>query len=347
MFLADSATPERSVVEAVWVALRARRGSDPATLREALAENPPERAIGSALKLLADAGHARQDRDEGYSPLDDADNLRIDWPRLERVRARERARLDDMLRYARSSTCRRGVILRYFSASANVCGRCDRCEALAEDALSPDEAKTVARKVLSLVARLKNRFGRKVVARLLAGVVTRDDKDRGLDALPTVGALKPWSVDDCAMAVDACLAHGLLDTLTDDGKYPKVALTKLGVEVLFDRQSVPLALARPKAEEPSSAPRARSRKKRGDDKVPVPAATAADPALLAALRAWRTARSKEERVPPYCIFHDRTLEAIASARPKDHLALLGVPGLGPKKAEKYGEHVLSLVNSAT
>ncbi len=68
-----------------------------------------------------------------------------------------------------------------------------------------------------------------------------------------------------------------------------------------------------------------------------------DAALLARLRAWRTERSKKDGVPPYCVFHDRTLEAIATTRPRDLVALLDVPGLGPRKAEKYGEHVLALV----
>jgi ATP-dependent DNA helicase RecQ len=361
-FLAESAFPERAVVESVWRALLARRGSDPATIRDALrAENPSERAVASAMKLLVEAGHASQDRDGEVEPLverlgESPEELRIDWARLTRLRERERERLDDMLRYARGTLCRRAAILRYFGAPMAPCGRCDRCSILATDSLPADEAKTVARKVLSLVARLRGRFGRTVVARLLAGVVTREDRERRLDALPTVGALRPWSQADCATAVDACLGHGLLATSTEDGKYPKLVLTALGVSVLFDRESVPLALARPGTAAPPAGGRGAKKEKkkkrapaRGPGGTESPHA-AADPApdsgLLAALRAWRTARSREDRVPPYCIFHDRTLEAIALARPHDHVSLLEVPGLGPKKAERYGEHVLSLVSAA-
>lgn len=353
-FLTEGAFPDRTTVESVWRVLSARRGSDPGTIREAIAAHPSERAIGSALKLLVDAGHAREDRDEGFEPIETPFELntalRIDWDRLERHRVRERERLDDMLRYARGSSCRRSTILRYFGAPLCPCGRCDRCEVLATNALPVDEAKLVARKVLSLVARLKSRFGRKVVARLLAGIVTKEDKDRELDTIPTVGALKPWSTEDCAMAVDACLGHGLLVTWSEDPKFPKLALTKLGVEVLYDRIDVPLALARP-ATTPAVAKRGKGgegARKRRDKSPSLDAAAekvAADPEILAALRNWRSARSKEEKVPPYCIFHDRTLEALAAKKPRDHVALLEVPGFGPKKAEKYGELVLSLVNS--
>jgi ATP-dependent DNA helicase RecQ len=276
-------------------------------------------------------------------------DLAIDWARQDELRERERARLDEMLRYARTSVCRRTAIMRYFGAPPARCGHCDACETLERDALPAEEAKLVARKILSLVARLKGRFGRKVVARLLAGVVTKEDKERGLDALPTVGVLRPWSVEDCTSALDACLGQGLVETMTEDGKYPKVVLTTLGVAVLFDRaEAVAVTLARPRAAEPAveaAPPREKKRRRAAKAVVTDPqvAAGPVDDVLLARLRTWRTERSKKDGVPPYCVFHDKTLQAIASARPRDLVALLDVPGLGPRKAEKYGEHVLALV----
>ncbi len=359
-FLIDGAYPERSLVESVFQALRDRRGSDPSSLRDALPRGPSEKAIGSALKLLVEAGHARDDRDTGFETVSGGE-LAIDWAHQDELRERERARLDEILRYARTGVCRRAAIMRYFGAPLARCGRCDACESLARDAMPADEAKTVARKVLSLVARLKGRFGRKVVSRLLAGVVTKEDRERGLDSLPTVGVLRPWSVEDCAAAVDACLGQGLLESVTEDGKYPKVVLTALGVSVLFDRaEAIAVTFARPRPAAPEARAPAREKKRRagkagrspaGQD-APAKAVSVAeveaalgpvDAALLARLRAWRTERSKKDGVPPYCVFHDRTLEAIATTRPRDLVALLDVPGLGPRKAEKYGEHVLALV----
>jgi DNA helicase II / ATP-dependent DNA helicase PcrA len=68
-----------------------------------------------------------------------------------------------------------------------------------------------------------------------------------------------------------------------------------------------------------------------------------DPEMFAALKAWRSTVAKAAAVPAYVIFHDTTLAAVASARPSDRDALLAVPGLGPVKAERYGDDLLRLV----
>ncbi|MBV8160669.1 MAG: UvrD-helicase domain-containing protein [Acidimicrobiia bacterium] len=73
----------------------------------------------------------------------------------------------------------------------------------------------------------------------------------------------------------------------------------------------------------------------------------ADPRLFEALKSWRAATAKRSGVPAYVIFHDATLAALARARPRDHRALLAVPGLGPVKAERYGEAVLAVLANAS
>lgn len=69
----------------------------------------------------------------------------------------------------------------------------------------------------------------------------------------------------------------------------------------------------------------------------------ADPEVLAALKAWRARAARAAGVAPYVIFHDTTLAAVAQLQPGDRAALLSVPGLGPVKAERYGEALLALV----
>jgi DNA helicase-2/ATP-dependent DNA helicase PcrA len=69
----------------------------------------------------------------------------------------------------------------------------------------------------------------------------------------------------------------------------------------------------------------------------------ADPDLLAALKAWRFQTAKVGGVPAFVVFHDTTLAAIAEARPASRDALLALPGLGPVKAERYGEQLLAVV----
>jgi DNA helicase-2/ATP-dependent DNA helicase PcrA len=69
----------------------------------------------------------------------------------------------------------------------------------------------------------------------------------------------------------------------------------------------------------------------------------ADPAVLNALKEWRSAAARLAGVPAFVIFHDTTLAAVAEARPGDRSALLALPGLGPVKAERYGDDLLRVV----
>jgi ATP-dependent DNA helicase UvrD/PcrA len=78
---------------------------------------------------------------------------------------------------------------------------------------------------------------------------------------------------------------------------------------------------------------------------PPRAGTDEDP-LFAALREWRTARARDEAMPPYVVAHDSTLAAIAEVRPRTMAALRRVKGMGPAKLEKYGDEILAVVEAA-
>ena len=77
------------------------------------------------------------------------------------------------------------------------------------------------------------------------------------------------------------------------------------------------------------------------DAEPDPAS--ADPELLSRLKSWRTAEARRRSVPPYVIFHDRTLAAVAAARPSSPDELAKVKGVGPAKLAAYGEELLRLI----
>ena len=68
-----------------------------------------------------------------------------------------------------------------------------------------------------------------------------------------------------------------------------------------------------------------------------------DPELFEKLKAWRLEKARERKVPPYVVFHDRTIEAMAAAHPRNELELLDISGVGPKKLDDYGEELLELV----
>jgi ATP-dependent DNA helicase RecQ len=74
-----------------------------------------------------------------------------------------------------------------------------------------------------------------------------------------------------------------------------------------------------------------------------PAEHDADPELLARLKAWRTDEARRRSLPPYVIFHDRTLAAVAAARPAGAAELARIKGIGPAKLAAYGEALLKLL----
>jgi len=90
--------------------------------------------------------------------------------------------------------------------------------------------------------------------------------------------------------------------------------------------------------------RARLRSARGGRRA-VRAGEQADPVVLRALRSWRAGAARASGVPAFVVFHDTTLAAVAEARPHDRSSLLALPGMGPVKAERYGEALLAVVAS--
>ena len=89
-------------------------------------------------------------------------------------------------------------------------------------------------------------------------------------------------------------------------------------------------------------PRAVSRKKKASGKNSGEKAQPNDP-LLARLKAWRAGQARAQSVPPYVVFHDSTLSAIAAAQPRDLDALSTIAGIGAKKLERYGPALLELI----
>jgi ATP-dependent DNA helicase RecQ len=86
----------------------------------------------------------------------------------------------------------------------------------------------------------------------------------------------------------------------------------------------------------------RARKRHSGERLGV---EAADAPLFEALRAWRRERAAEQRVPPYVIFHDATLSAIARQRPSSADDLAKVSGVGQSKLKRYGADVLRVVQA--
>jgi ATP-dependent DNA helicase RecQ len=244
-----------------------------------------------------------------------------------------RALLRDIERYATAVGCRHRHLARYFGDTYpdTACGACDYCLGELEQV---DDAVTVARKILSCVARVGQRFGAAHVTGVLRGQATEQIAARGHDALSTFGLMAGASIAEVRGYIDQLVGLGLLQQT--DTAYPVLMLTGKGTTLLKDERSCPdLALARqrpPRREADRTRSRAESESWEGVDRE-----------LFERLRAARLRVARERGVPPYVIFHDATLREMARLRPLSTAALRGVKGVGARKAEDLGPLFLSVI----
>jgi superfamily II DNA helicase RecQ len=134
--------------------------------------------------------------------------------------------------------------------------------------------------------------------------------------------------------LDALIRAGCLSV--SGGQYPTLSLTELGREVMLKKKVVPLAL--PEATQP---------KKRAEKKTAkVVEATDYDAAVFDALKRWRREEATKMGVPAYLVFPDKTLEELARALPESPADLLGIRGIGPAKAQRFGEKALAVIRAA-
>jgi ATP-dependent DNA helicase RecQ len=255
---------------------------------------------------------------------------------------RDRERLDTMIRYAFSRGCRTRFIYDYFAGGARGgaaprCGVCDVCLGWTRGATRPldDEELLEVRIALSGVGRLSGRFGVERIAQVLVGSTGKEILSRGLDQIPTYGKLSRLPLDRVKSLLGTLADAGLVERRGIEGGKPGafvLALTPEGREVAMGRVRPDLDL--PPRATPQPEPRPTEQ-----------GAADADPEILGRLRSWRTEEARKRSVPPYVIFHDRTLAAVAAARPSDLDNLAKIKGIGPAKLAAYGKELLIVLDS--
>ena len=239
-------------------------------------------------------------------------------------------------RYASSVGCRHRHLSEYFgdrydAAGSGGCAACDYCLDELETVGSP---VTLARQILSCVARVGQRFGATHVASVLRGHASDQVISRGHAELSTFGLLPNASVAEIRGYIEQLIGFDLLQQVGD--AYPVLALTAGGVALLKNDASFPdLTLARQRPP--------RKGKARTQSRVETEAWQDVDRDLFERLRAVRLEIARSRSVPPYVIFHDATLREMARLRPSSIDQLLGVKGVGARKADDLGETFLSAI----
>jgi ATP-dependent DNA helicase RecQ len=245
------------------------------------------------------------------------------------------ALMRDMERYASSVGCRHRRLVGYFGEeySRPECGACDFCLGELESVGDP---VTLARKILSAVARVGQRFGAAHVTNVLWGSAAEAVAVRHHDQLSVFGLMRDAPVDEVRGYIDQLVAAGLL-AQTDD-QFPVLKLTQGGVDLMRDAGAMPeLVLARQRKPE-KDKPQKRSG-------IEAASWQGVDRDLFEALRALRLRLARERGVPPYVIFHDTTLRELARQKPATLEALRHIYGIGARKAEELGETLLRAINA--
>ncbi len=228
-------------------------------------------------------------------------------------------KLNAMTGFAEAQTCRRRVLLGYFGERLEQdCGNCDVC-------LNPPQtydATEDARKALSCVYRVGQRFGVGHVIDVLRGSRGQRLLDLGHDRLSTYGIGTDKSQEDWGALIRQLIHLGYLRQ--DVASYSVLKLTEQARPLL--RGEHPLVLARPRG-------KVRAQKKPGRRKV---VDFDYDENLFNALRGVRKRLAEEAGVPPFVVFGDASLAEMAARRPTDREALLQVSGVGKHKADRYG-----------
>jgi ATP-dependent DNA helicase RecQ len=243
------------------------------------------------------------------------------------------ALLRQMEGYATRVGCRHRHLSAYFGDryAADDCAACDYC---LDELETVDSPILIARKILSCVVRVGQRFGAAHVTSVLRGHASEQVLARRHDALSTFGLLRDAAVAEVRGYIEQLIGAGLLQQ-TDDA-YPVLGLTGQGVALLKDAAACPgLTLARQRPPR-KDAPRIASR-------IEAESWQDVDRDLFEHLRTVRLEIARSRGVPPYVIFHDATLREMARLRPMTMDALLGVKGIGARKAEDLGEIFLAAI----
>ncbi len=243
----------------------------------------------------------------------------------------QQQKLGALLGYCESTDCRRRVLLGYFGESlAAPCGNCDVCL----DGVDAWDGTVAAQKALSCVYRTGQRFGANYLADVLTGRMDERMQRLGHDRIKTFGVGQELTPAEWRAVFRQLIAAGLLDV--DLAQRAGFRLNERSWEILRGERAVSFR----KDRRPEVKPR-------------VPAAAGKpveidldgeDGRLFERLRDLRLRIARRSGVPPYVIFHDKTLKEMAALRPSTRGGLLQITGVGESKLEKYGEQFLEVIN---
>jgi len=253
--------------------------------------------------------------------IDQNENETLDPVMLEKVKERDRERLQDMIRYCSHTGCLRKYILRYFGEkAADNCGNCGQCNSNSE----LTDITVDAQKIVSCVWRMEQSagysFGRAMIADVLRGSGAKRIKELGFDKLSTWGIMSDIPAPRIQMMIDYLIQCGYLRDA--DLVYRTVGLSDRSTEIVRDK--VPVSMHLPVSRKESRKLTSVFSTAEGSEKK-----------MLEALRDARSKIAAREHTPAYIIFSNASLQDMCRKKPLTREEFLDVSGVGEVKAQKY------------
>ncbi len=248
----------------------------------------------------------------------------------EEIKRVERAKLNALLAICETASCRRQAILGHFGEAHP--GRCESCDTCLKPVETWDGTEA-AIKALAAVYRTGERFGTGHVIDVLMGVANEKTERFGHIDMPVFGAGKDIPAKTWQSVFRQLLAAGLISV--DHSAFGALKLEPESCAVFKRERELRFRKDRPSLgkSQRKGSPAAAARSTLSDR----------DGELFQALRSLRATLAKDLNVPPYVIFPDTTLIALARERPSDEDELLDIPGIGQSKRERYGDIFLKAI----
>ncbi len=262
------------------------------------------------------------------------DNQEMDEITKAIVAERDRERLRKMTFYCFTNECLREYILRYFGEyGSNYCGNCQNCITQYET----EDVTAAAQAFIRCVKACRQRYGINVIIDTLHGANNAKVRQYHMDENPEYGVLASVSVYRLRQIMNHLLLKEYLQLTNDE--YSIVKLTEQS-EGILEGESVLMKMPKEPKKEPQS-----KKAKKSKSKIVGIILSEAEEQLFERLRTLRMEIAREEKVPPYIVFSDKSLIHMCREQPKNKADMLQVPGVGEFKFEKYGERFLEALHN--
>ena len=245
---------------------------------------------------------------------------------VELIQQRDVRRLQVMEGYCRTTSCLRNYILEYFGEkTAGACDNCGNCHREYREVDRTEAAKWL----INCVAETKGRYGQAIVLGTVLGANRARLRELGTTQYKSYGKLSEYSEAELRILLNQLVLDGYL-YLTDD----QYSVVKMGDISPLKKPDARIMLKTYEEKKAKPAKAQNVRKKSTD------ALTKVGYELFEQLRTLRLAIAREEGMPPYIIFSDKTLIDMCVKVPQNKEQMLQVSGVGATKLEKYGERFL-------